>query len=193
MWGVSPLQATTQSVMPSVSLEGETGHGRPWGWGCWELPLPLPALHPRDLSDRGSGSRAAPVVNTRGCITSLPSLTHRHKQGCSSHPVSSLISSVPLLSWAWQDLAQLPAAPEDAAAQPKDRPMHMHIPCTWPQLCAHTSTHPLLIVPQFFPSEERLPHEHLTHFLTSFWISSCMWWKNRSRFSWLLVALVSGR
>lgn len=98
--------------MLSVSPEGGTGHGKPWGRGCSEFPLQLLALHPWDLSDCRSSGQATPKVrpSTGGAVSHpcLP-LTHRHEQGCSSHPVSSLISSVP----------GFPAGPGPAACSPR--------------------------------------------------------------------------
>lgn len=114
-----------------------------------------PCAAPLNPSDSGSGGWAPKGQSelVRGCSISLPSPSHRHKQGC-----SSLLSSVPLLSWARQGLAPCWQRTPRTGSAP-------HPSCAF-----HTFTHPLFMVPHFFPSEACQPHGCLTHFLTHCWM-----------------------
>lgn len=83
-----PLQATAQPVTPSVSLEGASGHGRPRGCGCSELPRLCP---PRPRERRPGHPVLRPSTPGAAHISASP-LTHRHEQACSPCPASSSVS-----------------------------------------------------------------------------------------------------
>lgn len=196
-WGCLPFkpQHSLWCLWHLLKVELDTGDlGCEAAYSSPFLPVTTCTCILWKLPDCGSHAWASQVLRVVSCLW-LPSPTHRHKWWLgSSHPVSGLISSMPLLSWARQDLAQLLSSPKDSSVQTNGRLMHMHTPCTQSQLYIHTFTHPLFIVsPLFFYPRSMSPCEHLTHFLTNFCISFWVQGRNTSSSSWFLGVPWSGR